>query len=128
MPPITQDTPPRSPPSPRGVARRFFRLVDKRAVRAVFEKGQKRVIDEVAVFYFATGGEAIRFAIHTRKVLGGAVVRNRVRRVFKEAVRAEAGALKGVDLILVPRKSAVGLGMWAVSKRLAPLFLKVMKR
>ena len=95
----------------------------------MFEKGQKRVIDEVAVFYRVTGGGSIRFAVHTRKVLGGAVERNRVRRVFKEAVRAEAGALKrlnGIDIILVPRKGAVGLGMRAVARRLAPVLLKVM--
>jgi len=97
-------------------------------VRAVFEKGQKRVIHEVAIFYLATGGGAVRFAVHTRKGLGGAVDRNRIRRVFKEAVRAEAGVLKrlnGVDMILVPRKGAVGLGTQAVAKRLAPVFLKV---
>jgi len=86
------------------------------------------VIDEVVLFYHVTGSGVVRFAVHTRKVLGGAVERNRVRRVFKEAVRAEAGALielNGVDMILVPRKSAVGLGMRDIARRLAPVFLEV---
>jgi len=119
---------PTSLPSPSEDARQICRLTDKRAVGAVFEKGQKRVIDEAVIFYRVTGGSLIRFAVHTRRVLGGAVERNRVRRVFKEAVRAEARKLKrlnGVDMILDPRKRAVGLGMREIARRLAPVFLEV---
>jgi ribonuclease P protein component len=48
-----------------------------------------------------------RYGIVTSKKLGGAVVRNRVRRLFREAVRATNSRLTGGwDIVLVAHPSA----------------------
>lgn len=48
-----------------------------------------------------------RYGVVAGKKLGGAVVRNRVRRLFREAVRAtNAGLNSGWDVVLVAHPSA----------------------
>jgi ribonuclease P protein component len=101
------------------------RLVDRKQVRQVFDGGHKVVSDRVALFYLKNNATDVSFAVYTKKGLGGAVVRNRTRRVFREAIRKEVGVLTGVDLIFIPRKGAVGLGMQEVAREIARLFRQV---
>jgi ribonuclease P protein component len=101
------------------------RLVDRKRVQQIFDGGRKVVSDRVAIFFLKNGAVDISFAVYTKKGLGGAVVRNRTRRVFKEAIRKEVGSLTGIDLIFIPRKGAVGLGMQEVATEIARLFRQV---
>ncbi|GIK28516.1 MAG: ribonuclease P protein component [Chloroflexi bacterium] len=56
------------------------------------------------------GLQANRYGIVTSKRLGGAVVRNRVRRLLREAIRAEDAALqRGWDVVIVAHPAAAGL-------------------
>ncbi|GAB4508963.1 MAG: hypothetical protein OHK0046_03020 [Anaerolineae bacterium] len=56
-----------------------------------------------------------RYGFVTAKRLGKAVVRNRVRRLLKEAVRLLHPNLKsGFDIVLIARESAVGQPFLAV--------------
>jgi ribonuclease P protein component len=58
------------------------------------------------VFYRANGGPRSRFGISVKKALGGAVVRNRVRRRIREILRRnrlETSA--GWDIVIHPRTS-----------------------
>jgi ribonuclease P protein component len=48
-----------------------------------------------------------RVGITVSSKVGGAVVRNRVKRKIREAIRQELGTLPAVDLVLVARASAV---------------------
>jgi ribonuclease P protein component len=48
-----------------------------------------------------------RVGITVSSKVGGAVVRNRVKRRIREAVRHELASLPAVDLVLVARSSAV---------------------
>ena len=51
-----------------------------------------------------TGGEDIRFGLSTGRQLGGAVVRNRVRRRLREAIRAMAPSFQpGWDVLIIAR-------------------------
>ncbi len=60
----------------------------------------------------------LRFAVHGRKVLGIAVERNRIKRLFREAVRKEAPLLVGYDVILVPRQASKGLSLSRLTQQL----------
>ena len=54
-------------------------------------------------------GDVTRLGISVSSKLGGAVVRNRVRRRIKEAYRlSEDRFLRGVDIVVVARSRAVG--------------------
>lgn len=52
------------------------------------------------------GGSAARVGIAVSSKVGHAVVRNRVKRRLREAIRHELGLLPPVDLVLVARSSA----------------------
>ena len=53
------------------------------------------------------GGLPARVGITVSSKVGGAVIRNRVKRKLREAIRHEIARLPPVDLVLVARASAV---------------------
>jgi ribonuclease P protein component len=64
-----------------------------------------------------------RYGFVTSKRLGGAVVRNRVRRRLREIVRA-AGARDGFDIVLSAKVAAVGASFQELSSAVRRLFVK----
>ena len=52
-----------------------------------------------------------RVGLTVSSKVGGAVVRNRVKRLLREAVRHELAGLPPVDLVVVARASAVDAGV-----------------
>jgi ribonuclease P protein component len=56
-----------------------------------------------------TGLEETRFGLSTGRKLGGAVVRNRVRRRLREALRVMAPSFQpGWDVLIIARPPAIG--------------------
>ncbi len=109
-------------------------LRKNKSFRTVYRYG-KSYANRMAVLYVLpqprkTAGTR-RVGFVTGKKLGGAVVRNRVKRLMKEAFRLNQHRLiEGVDLVLVGRHSLVNSSYQAVQKSLLDLFsrAKVLKK
>lgn len=53
----------------------------------------------------------VRVGVTVSSKVGGSMVRNRIKRRLREAVRLELGALPPVDLVIVARPSAAAAGV-----------------
>jgi len=73
---------------------------------AVYRSGGRRSSSQFVVFYRANGGENSRFGSSVKKALGGAVVRNRIRRRIREILRRNRREIpSGWDIVIHPRRS-----------------------
>ena len=66
------------------------------------------------VNYASSKMEMSRFGLVVSRRVGNAVVRNRVKRWLREAVRHEKSGLTGFDVVLIARNSAAGAGAMAL--------------
>ena len=77
--------------------------------RRLYAKGKSTVNPYMAVYCRRTRNGENRLGYTVSTKLGGAVVRNRVRRRFREIVRLHEQELKqGWDIVIVARTRAVG--------------------
>jgi len=106
------------PESSRGASQRFphpvhlelfprnVRLVRRSEFESVYRAGRRRSSQQFSVFYRANGTPESRFGISVKKALGGAVVRNRIRRRIREILRRnQAEISSGWDFVIHPRQS-----------------------
>ncbi|MBK8135934.1 MAG: ribonuclease P protein component [Chloroflexi bacterium] len=93
---------------------RLTRSDDFARVRAEGQTHRSRLM----LINVAANGLAInRFGVVTGKKLGGAVVRNRVRRLLREVLRLSQGRLvTGWDLVLVAHPAAVGQSLTEIQR------------
>ncbi len=86
----------------------------------------KSYANRMAVLYVLKSSlQQNRMGFVTGKRLGGAVVRNRVKRLFKEAYRLnQAKLVPGCDLVLIGRAPVVGQGQAAVTQSFLDLCRK----
>jgi ribonuclease P protein component len=93
---------------------------DRLTARADFERvrrsGARVSSPEFVLYHFAReapefgeSGPRIGFSVSRR--IGGAVVRNRVRRMLREAIRPLIPRLVACDVVVVARPGAVGAGV-----------------
>jgi ribonuclease P protein component len=101
---------------------RLGRLLKHSDFERVYKQGRRHFSSHITVFYLrqmeaaAPSGSAsaknARVGFTVGKVLGGAVVRNRIKRRLREAVRQRRSALSGVgsvDVVINPKKSVLTL-------------------
>ena len=75
---------------------------------AVYRAGKRRSSSHFTVFFRASQLPVSRFGFSIKKALGGAVVRNRIRRRVREIVRCHRlEVTAGWDIVIHP-KSSVG--------------------
>jgi len=86
---------------------REVRLVRRAEFDAVYRAGKRRSSSHFTVFFRANELPKSRFGFSIKKELGGAVVRNRIRRRLREMVRGQRTEIPtGWDIVIHP-KSAV---------------------
>jgi ribonuclease P protein component len=85
------------------------RLLRRSEFEAVYRGGRRRMSPQFMVFYRANGLERSRFGASVKKALGGAVVRNRIRRRIREIFRRNYSEIpSGWDIVIHPRASVAG--------------------
>ena len=73
---------------------------------AVYRAGKRRSSTHFTVFFRANHLPQSRFGFSIKKALGGAVVRNRIRRRVREMVRCHRGEITaGWDIVIHPKSS-----------------------
>jgi len=79
--------------------------------KQVFSQGKSAATREMVLYFLANDLGFNRTGFVASKELGVAVVRNRVKRVMREAYRSWDGQLpKGYDLVFVARPAVTGRG------------------
>jgi ribonuclease P protein component len=93
------------PNEPQGLPREC-RLTNRAEYDAVYREGRRRTSREFTVFFRANGREMSRFGWSIKRTLGGAVLRNRIRRRLREIIRLHRQEIgKGWDFVIHPRSS-----------------------
>jgi ribonuclease P protein component len=97
---------------------RAQRLKQGRDFTRVRQEGQRAVLGcLIANWRRLPAGATTRLGVVTSKKVGGAVVRNRARRLMREVFRVHQRKLsQPVDLVLVARRSIAGRGLAEVEK------------
>jgi ribonuclease P protein component len=73
---------------------------------AVYRSGRRRSSAQFVVFFRPNETGRSRFGISVKKALGGAVVRNRIRRRIREVLRLNTPEIPtGWDIVIHPRAS-----------------------
>jgi ribonuclease P protein component len=108
---------------------RDARLLKHADFQAVYKNGRKHFSGNMTAFYRQNdraAGPRVGFTVG--KVLGGAVVRNRIRRRMRSAVRQHLRELAApLDLVLHPRKSVLTLKFAQLDAEVAQVFAAVQR-
>ena len=98
---------PKDPPAgPNQKYPRDVRLVRPSEFAAVYRAGKRRSSSHFTVFLRANELPLSRFGFSIKKALGGAVVRNRMRRRLREIVRCHRQEISsGWDIVIHPKSS-----------------------
>jgi ribonuclease P protein component len=95
-----------SGPGKRSTFPRSVRLLRHADFERVYKQGRRHFAAHMTVFYLPrqqAGGVRVGFTVG--KVLGGAVVRNRMKRRLREAVRLHGIIPVAMDVVINPKKS-----------------------
>jgi ribonuclease P protein component len=97
----------------------------------VYQQGRKNFSGNVSAVYRVredAGPRGPRVGFTVSKALGGAVVRNRIRRRMRAAVQKHLGELsRPLDIVLHPRKSVLDMEFARLDAEIQQLFIAVEK-
>src|SRR5438105_14583849 len=104
------------------------RLLKRADFVRVYEEGRRLTLPDMAVFWRRRQEGAPRVGFTTPRALGGAVVRNRIRRRVREALRPQLGELRlAVDVVVNPRRSARTAEFPALQQQVAEAFASIVR-
>ena len=112
---------------------RSARLLRSGEFERVYREGRRRSSKQFVVFAKAAaagpeGSRASRFGWSVKRALGGAVVRNRIRRRVREIVRLHRSELPaGWDVVIHPRATVADAEFVELSEELVALIRNAMK-
>ena len=90
----------------------FTTIKTNRDFRACYRKGRTRGSRQLVLYCRRRQGSQTRFGFVVSKKVGGAVQRNRVRRVLREACRLNSHLFPpGCDYVFVARPECLALGL-----------------
>ena len=100
-----------------------FRLLRRNEFRQVYEAGQRRSGPLGVIFFCPNGLSLTRLGITTPAKLGGAVLRNRVKRRVREVFRLNQLAIPGGwDIVVNPREAAATVEFAKLTQEMLRLF------
>ncbi|HKZ72080.1 MAG TPA: ribonuclease P protein component [Nitrospirota bacterium] len=78
--------------------------------RLIYRNGRRRANRHFVLYYIKNNLGYSRFGISVSRKLGGAVKRNRIKRIIREIVRLREDArCMGVDMVIVARGGMTGV-------------------
>ena len=101
---------------------RSARLLRHADFEQVYKRGKRHFSALMTVFFLAREHGGMRVGFTVGKVLGGAVVRNRMKRRLREAVRLEGFRPIAVDVVINPKKSLLDAEFPDVRKEVGRAF------
>jgi ribonuclease P protein component len=112
-----------SGPGKRSKFPRSVRLLRHADFEQVYKQGRRHFAAHMTVFYLPRQrGEGVRVGFTVGKVLGGAVVRNRMKRRLREAVRLHGLMPVAMDVVINPKKSLLAAEFVEVQRELRRAF------
>jgi ribonuclease P protein component len=101
----------------------------------VYKKGRRHFAAHMTVFYLRREGDEqraawvsqFRIGFTVRKLLGGAVQRNRMKRRLREAVRLQPVQPEGVDVVINPKASLLKADFEELKAEIARAFQVIQK-
>jgi ribonuclease P protein component len=99
-----------SGPGKRSLFPHSVRLLRHVDFERVYKQGRRHFAAHMTVFYLPrrvneNAAEGVRVGFTVGKVLGGAVVRNRMKRRLREAVRLHGMIPAAMDIVINPKKA-----------------------
>jgi ribonuclease P protein component len=111
---------------------RSSRLLRHADFERVYKQGQRHFAAHMTVFYLSRSNEdaqGSRVGFTVGKVLGGAVVRNRMRRRLREAVRLmDRNQGLAVDVVINPKKSLLTAEFAAIQQDMKKAFAVIERK
>jgi ribonuclease P protein component len=102
---------------------RELRLTERRRFQAVYRRGRSWSNTELVLHVLRRPTMDRQFGFVVSKKVGGAVQRNRVRRLLREACRALLpGVSPGLDVVVVARPAAATAGLEQLKDGMHGLF------
>jgi ribonuclease P protein component len=109
---------------------RACRLLARGDFDAVYKGGRRRASKQFLAFFRRRedAASASRFGISVKKALGGAVVRNRLKRRIREILRLHRQEIAtGWDIVIHPRSSVATAPFAAIERELIDLLTSALK-
>jgi ribonuclease P protein component len=91
------------------------RIRQRAEFRRIYEKGSRLQGRYFTIFVLKNERGTGRLGIAATRKLGGAVVRNRAKRLIREVFRRNKIA-RGVDLVVVPKRGLIDAGLTALER------------
>ncbi len=107
---------------------RSVRLLRHADFERVYKQGRRHFAAHLTVFYLPRQkSEGGRVGFTVSKVLGGAVVRNRMKRRLREAVRLHGMIPGAMDIVINPKKSLLTAALVEVQREIRRAFEVIAK-